>query len=139
MWFYLRAYHLIICGLVLITLFVICFPYWPELEHAMLPRAIQRVVGRPAWACGDSGCAKILVRAYPVALSASDRAAGITERWCVSYTRVRSHTGRMARNFRWAYQTGQRVRHVVEKQAGGYQATIAEENDPDAFHAACPL
>ena len=130
-----RAYHWIICGLVLGVLFITCFPYWPELEHAMLPGTIQRLVGVPTWGCGDSACAAILVRAYPVSLSTLDQTAGITERWCVSYTQVRRHRGRMAPYFRWAYQTGQRIKYVVEKQADKSRITMDYRVSADAFYA----
>ena len=135
-----REYHLIICGLLLIILFIICYPYWPELEHAMLPRTLQRLVGVPTWGCGDSSCAAILVRAYPVSLSPLDQTEGITERWCVSYTRVRSHSGRMARYFRWAYQTGERVRNIVQKRGGTYEGVWDDRQTRNAFYTSfCPL
>jgi hypothetical protein len=133
-------YRLMICGLLLTILFVVCFPYWPEIEHVLLPRTLQQLVGEPTWGCGDSACAAILVRAYPISLSARERTEGITERLCVGYTRVRKHRGYMAPYFRWAYQTGRRVRYIVQKRDGTYERVWDDRQTPDAFYVSfCPL
>jgi hypothetical protein len=115
-----------------VVLFVFAFPYWPELEYFFLPARLKQVLPHPTWACGDSGCAAILTSAYQVPVSHEEQQNGIEERWCLRYTRVRSHTGKMAWYFRWAYQTGIRAFQVVEKQKGRYTwADAGEYNRQD--------
>lgn len=110
----------------LTAMFLVRFPYRPEVEYFFLPSDIKQIVV-PTWACGDSACAAINVVGYQIPISLADQQQGVTKRWCLSYTRIRRHKGRLAPYFLWAYQTARPVTQVIQMQHA--QLTIYQESD----------
>ena len=110
----------------LTAMFMICFPYRPEVEYFFLSSHIKQIVD-PSWACGDSACAAINVVGYQIPISLADQQQGVTKRWCLSYTRIRRHKGRLAPYFLWAYQTARPVTQVIQMQHE--QLIIYQESD----------
>lgn len=107
--------------LLLIGAAFIYIRYLPEIQFVQLPLPVQLIFRTPSWPCGDSRCAAVSPTAYRVGTDAADHSAGITERWCVTYTQVRPNTGRYGRYLRWAHQNGIRFSQVVVKRNGVYE------------------
>jgi hypothetical protein len=102
--------------------FVVLFPYRPEVEFFFLHPGIKQFLPAPTWLCGDdSRCAAVAVAGYATTISADEQRAGITEQWCLSYTHIRKHTGVLAPVFRWAYQNRRPMVYRVRKIEGHYQ------------------
>jgi hypothetical protein len=107
-----------------VGLFIFAFPYRPELEYFFVPARVKQFIFPPT-----RGYAAFQISAYQVPVSQEEQQNGIEERWCLSYTGVPAHTGRMATYFRWAYQNGIRKFRVVDKQNGKYSALpVAADN-----------
>lgn len=104
--------------LLLFMLLCVGIPYLPELGFLVLSPQARQLIPAPSTACGDSRCAALFPRAYPVPITPEGQQQGISERWCVTYTSVRPHTGRTGVYWRWAYPNGRAVAQVVERKAG---------------------